>query len=197
MRPSTNSDTPSRQQGAALFMALIILLILTILGVFGMNISRLENLMAGNAQFQTTALNNAEYVLARGIEDIQGVVNDVTITNFPSGGSGKPYHDISESAVLPESLNWTDSSSTPIFNFKTVALPDTNNDGADGTGKYVIVNVGPFREGESVSWQDITNGCDLGSYVQAFMVTAQSESARGAKRNVQSVVVTSLIGQQC
>ena len=54
-------------------MALIFLLILTILGVFGMNLSRLENLMAGNAQFQTTALNNAEYVLARGEKDIQDI----------------------------------------------------------------------------------------------------------------------------
>ena len=62
--------SPRRQAGAALFMALIFLLILTLLGVFGMNVSRLENLMAGNTQFQTTALNTAEYTLARGIEEI-------------------------------------------------------------------------------------------------------------------------------
>ena len=75
-----------RQAGAALFMALIFLLILTILGVFGMNVSRLENLMAGNSQFQTTALNNAEYTLARGIEDIQLVESSApsSVSNLKS-----------------------------------------------------------------------------------------------------------------
>lgn len=182
-------DSPSRQQGAALFMALIILLVLTILGVFGMNISRLENLMAGNAQFQTTALNNAEYTLARGIEDLQDNIVNAGIA-FPGGGTGLPYHDISETAVQPESLNWVDSSSNPVFNFKTIDLPDTNGDGADGAGKYVIVNAHVTNnEGESFAYEDVTNPPPGGS-VQSFVITAQSETKRGAKRIVQSVVVT-------
>ena len=57
---------PSRQKGVALFMALVILLVLTILGVFGMNLSRLENMMAGNNQFQVTALSNAELAVSAG-----------------------------------------------------------------------------------------------------------------------------------
>jgi Tfp pilus assembly protein PilX len=73
MKFSKTIDALPHQQGAALFMALIMLLVLTILGVFGMNMSRLENLMAGNAQFQTTALNNAEYALSRGVEDWKSV----------------------------------------------------------------------------------------------------------------------------
>ena len=188
MQFSIPIDSPSRQQGAALFMALIILLVLTILGVFGMNISRLENLMAGNAQFQTTALNNAEYTLARGIEDVQDVASSGLA--FPAGGAGLPYHDISEAVVQPDSLNWVDSSSNPIFNFKAISLPDTNGDGADGTGKYVIVNAGVVNnEGESFAYVDVTNPPPGGS-VQSFVITAQSDSARGAKRTVQSVVVT-------
>jgi len=51
------------KRGTALFMSLIFLLIMTILGVFGMNISRMENLMAGNNQFQAQALNNSELAL--------------------------------------------------------------------------------------------------------------------------------------
>ena len=50
-------------------MALIFLLIMTILGVFGMNMSRMENLMAGNNQFQVQALNDSELAL-REVEDI-------------------------------------------------------------------------------------------------------------------------------
>ena len=72
-RPDRCLNPVPRQRGAALFMALIFLLILTVLGVYGMNVSRLENLMSGNAQFQTTALNNAEYVLAKAERDLETI----------------------------------------------------------------------------------------------------------------------------
>ena len=44
------------QHGTALFMALILLLVMTLLGINGMNIARLENRMAGNSQVQVTVL---------------------------------------------------------------------------------------------------------------------------------------------
>ena len=159
-----------RQTGAALFMALIFLLILTILGVFGMNVSRLENLMAGNTQFQTTALNNAEYTLARGIEDIQLV---------ESSGSSYPttagYHTAGD--IDPSDLTWS-------FTRKDVSLPDGS------TGEYVIINAGTDNDdGEDSSYAGTILPAP-GSIVQVFLVTAQSESSRGAKRIVQSVVVT-------
>lgn len=183
MRVYKTTDALTRQQGAALFMALIVLLILTVLGVFGMNIARLENLMAGNAQFQTTALNNAEYTLSRGIEDIQSIA--ASGLAFPS--SGNPYHDISDSAVHPENFDWSG------FTYESVDLPDTADDGddvADGNGKYIIVNAGVTNnEGESFSYEDITNP-PPGAAVQSFVISAQSETKRGAKRIVQSVVVT-------
>ncbi|MCK5383316.1 MAG: hypothetical protein KAJ65_06095 [Gammaproteobacteria bacterium] len=169
-QPHKNYRSCHRQAGAALFMALIFLLILTILGVFGMNVSRLENLMAGNTQFQTTALNNAEYTLARGIEDIQLV---------ESSGSSYPttagYHTAGD--IDPSDLVWG-------FTKKNVSLPDGS------TGDYVIINAGTDNDdGEDSSY----TGTILpppGSIVQVFLVTAQSESSRGAKRIVQSVVVT-------
>jgi type IV pilus assembly protein PilX len=159
-----------RQAGAALFMALIFLLILTILGVFGMNVSRLENLMAGNAQFQTTALNNAEYTLARGVEDILKVESDGIA--YPTGAG---YHTVGD--YDPSDLVWN-------FTTKTVSLPDGS------TGKYVILNAGTDNDdGEDSSYNGTINPAP-GAIVQVFLVTAQSESSRGAKRIVQSVVVT-------
>jgi Tfp pilus assembly protein PilX len=159
-----------RQAGAALFMALIFLLILTMLGVFGMNVSRLENLMAGNTQFQATALNNAEYTLARGIAAIRKVDTDglayPTIAGYHTDGD----HD-------PSELVWN-------FTKQTVSLPDGSN------GDYVIVNAGTDNDdGEDSSYNGVINPAP-GAVVQVFLVTAQSESSRGAKRIVQSVVVT-------
>lgn len=160
-----------QQNGAALFMALIFLLILTILGVFGMNTSRLENMMAGNAQFQTTALNNAEYTLARGIEDIQAI--EAAGNPYPT--SGAPYYAAGD--IDPSALVWG-------FASQSVSLSD------GGTGTYVIVNAGTDNDdGEDNSYSGVINPVP-GAIVQVFLVTGQSESSRGAKRTVQSVVVT-------
>ena len=178
-----------QQGGAALFMALIFLLILTILGVFGMNMSRLQNLMAGNAQFQTTALNNAEYVLVRGENDIQNLVD---------AGTGNPFLTTIEDrywdagTINPTALVW------PFANMK-ISIPDVNGDKSDtdgdgvfddGTGFYVIEDAGlDNSKGECSTYE-----CKIdplpSAIVQVFLVTAQSSSSKGAKRIVQSVVVT-------
>ena len=68
---TTTSPISHRQRGAALFMALIFLLIMTLLGVFGMNLSRMENMMAGNNQFQALALNHAELMLDAGLREVE------------------------------------------------------------------------------------------------------------------------------
>lgn len=167
--------TPSRhrQQGAALFMALIFLLILTVLGVFGMNISRLENMMAGNAQFQTTALNNAEYTLARGVEDILQI--ESSSLPFPSSAG---YYTVGD--IDPSVLVWSSFANGT----RSVTLPDGS------TGVYVIANAGTDNDdGEDSSYSGQINPSP-GAIVQVFLVTAQSESSRGARRIVQSAVVT-------
>jgi hypothetical protein len=189
--PHIPSLQHSRERGAALFMALIFLLILTILGVFGMNTSRLENLMAGNAQFQTTALNNAEYTLVRGETDITTITN-TGILPFSDWGIDDHYYLIDTSGVASTDLVWS-------FTSQKVSIPDINSDGSDtdgdgtaddGTGYYIIENAGlAFADGESGSFTDLTNP-PPNSIVQVFLVSAQSESSKGAKRIVQSVMVT-------
>ncbi len=49
-----------RQQGAALVIALILLLVLTVLAVSGMNSASVELLMSGNEQYRQTAFRAAE-----------------------------------------------------------------------------------------------------------------------------------------
>jgi type IV pilus assembly protein PilX len=49
-----------KQSGAALIVGLILLLVLTVLGVSGMNTSRMEVRMAGNMQFRQDAFQLAE-----------------------------------------------------------------------------------------------------------------------------------------
>lgn len=56
----TNISSRQRQQGATLVVGLILLLVLTVLGVSGMNTSTLELTMASNAQFHQDAFQAAE-----------------------------------------------------------------------------------------------------------------------------------------
>jgi len=56
---------PSRQQGAALVVGMILLLVLTLLAISGMNTATLELQMAGNAQYGQNAFQIAETGIER------------------------------------------------------------------------------------------------------------------------------------
>ena len=51
---------PQRQRGAALIVGLVLLMVLTVLGVSGMNTATLELTMASNAQYNQDAFQAAE-----------------------------------------------------------------------------------------------------------------------------------------
>ena len=194
----------TRQRGAALFMALIFLLILTMLGVFGMNVSRMENLMAGNAQFQTTALNNAEYALTMGERDLQTLADGGGVNPFLAADTTDQYFCANDDSCLRTTGDADDPSFDPAalvwaFSSTQVELPDVGNDGSnsdgdsnpdDGTGQYVIVDAGYDNgTGECVTQQCRQNTL-AGAQVHVFQVTARSTSSRGAKRVIQSAYVT-------
>jgi hypothetical protein len=163
-----------RQRGAALFMALIFLLILTILGVFGMNISRMENLMAGNAQFQTSALNNAELAVATARAELQTALDSglefFTTGDFLYDSSGE---NPGAETVDPSQLDWSS------FNHGTLS--------GDPNSKFIVEYAGcDVKLGNTVD--DCNASCfDTQSCGYVFLVTTQSETSRGAKRNVQQV----------
>ena len=163
-----------RQRGAALFMSLIFLLILTILGVFGMNISRMENLMAGNAQFQTSALNNAELAISTARNDLQnaleGGLEFVDTGDFLYDSSGE---NPGAESVDPSALDWS------TFTHGTIS--------GDSKSKYIVEYAGcDVKLGNTVD--DCNASCfDTQSCGYVFLITTQSETSRGAKRNVQQV----------
>lgn len=66
-----NLFTASRQEGAALVVGLLLLLVLTLLAVSGMNTASLELIMAGNTQYQQNAFQAAEVGIERALVDGQ------------------------------------------------------------------------------------------------------------------------------
>ena len=162
------------QRGVAMIMALIFLLIMTILGVFGMSASRTENLMAGNNQFQVAALNNAEFTLGVGEQKIEDILGALPFTDWNETGDAF-YDRTSESSEVIDTH-------APDWGFSYQAVDPSN--------RYVIEYAGS----ESIPGNDAsiegTSACLAGSCVWVFLTAAQAETSRGARRIVQSVYVT-------
>jgi type IV pilus assembly protein PilX len=94
--PATNMK---HQQGAALVVGLLLLLVLTLLAVSGMNSASLEFIMAGNEQYRSNAFQAAE----AGIEQtmLQGAFNPGVV--LPQNLNGAPTAtDTWASQVLPQ-----------------------------------------------------------------------------------------------
>jgi len=86
------------QRGAALVVALLMLLVITLLAVAGMNSSATEFIMAGNEQYRQNAFQAAE----TGVE--QTIING----NFVPGVSDTPHTDV------PAAGSTTDTYSTTL-----------------------------------------------------------------------------------
>ena len=69
-----------RQQGAALVVGMILLMVLTLLAISGMNSATLELQMAGNAQYSENAFQAAETGIEEAMRDAQ--VNGTNTANI-------------------------------------------------------------------------------------------------------------------
>jgi type IV pilus assembly protein PilX len=110
----------NRQTGAALIVGLVLLLVLTVLGVSGMNMSTLELQMAGNSQAQQLAFQAAE----TGVDvALSGPVS--TTVSFPySADVGSAHYDSSIACAattdVPDGAYSSDESARAIH-FDTVS----------------------------------------------------------------------------
>ena len=99
----------SRENGAVLIVALVLLLVLTVLGVAGMQNTSMEERMAGNFRDRFTAFQAAEAALRRGEADIA----DITILQaMEASGDSVGYFEMGDTVdaknplVEPRSTNY-------------------------------------------------------------------------------------------
>lgn len=159
---------PKQQQGVALFMALIFLLIMTLLGMSGMNMARMENLMAGNHQFQAITLGKNELAL----REIEAVILDITEDGkpeFPDFKLANEYYRAGEISTVTPDWSQVDHATT-----------------ADGS-LYVVEYEPVTWLGNSARWQ----GPDLTAHL--FKITTRSTFARGTQRTTQIVYATTRV----
>lgn len=168
------------QRGAALFMSLLFLLIMTILGVAGMNLSRMENLMSGNNQFQTAALVNAELMMSSAIRDLETNLGAPFLNMNTTGDHFYLRNEDTTESIEPTDLNWT---------FSAASSTPTGGD-SDYGYRYVVEYIGQLEGSDDGDCSVVMKPKPVDCYRQIYTVTSQSDTSRGAKRTVQVVYVT-------
>lgn len=135
---------PGGQKGAALAMALVILLILTILGVTAMSTSSLEQKMAGNIQDVTRAFQAAESGVdktldsnANGFDLSAGSITVCNPCTFDSGKSGQAT--VATSLIQITQKPHRSSTSSGYGSVSTANI-DLVSQGQLGTGSYGRAN---------------------------------------------------------
>ena len=164
----------SNQQGSALAVALIFLLVIALLGALSLNNSYFESLMASNSQFHNRALHDAEYLLRIAEKDVSRVVANASPLQ-------SHYHQAGESGVDPSTIQW------PGWSDATASKIVTKN-GVNGA--YTIEYLGPVYESgsENIALEEHAKNNTASYYL--FRISALATAGKGSKRIVQSLYRT-------
>lgn len=132
--------SPSRQNGIALVMALVFLLLLTIIGIAALNTTSLEEKMAGNVKDRNLAFQAAESALSLGENWIYTQIGKPV---FPNNSTG--LYVPNSTTPNWDSVSWSGSS--------VVTYPNTPTASGSGTlgkvntqPKYIIEDMGETQE---------------------------------------------------
>lgn len=165
-KDKANNLNKSKQEGLALIMSLVILLVLTLLAVTSMNTSNLQILMTGNSQYQMIALNTAEDAINTAQKAVDELVNNSTA--ITSG-----YYNTTVPLDI-KNVNWDSG------NVATITA--TNS-------KYIVEFLKTQElNSSSKAWRQ--DAGIVGDDVSVFRITARTPASRGAMRYVQAIYVT-------
>jgi Tfp pilus assembly protein PilX len=167
---------PSRQRGISLVTTLVMMLAVMVLGLSAILVSKSEFMLAGNVQFQSGALNEAE---AAGVAAEQWISTGTNQTNAgfttynSSAGHLFPIGYMAANGIDPLTMTWSTSNSIQV--------------GSITSQRYLIEFLAKDRTliptGLAVGGRS-SSGCNK---VNVFRIIAQGGSARGATRMVQSI----------
>lgn len=171
---------PAAQSGSTLISAMMILILIMIIGTTSMSISDIQFKLAGNLQFESTAMTGSETAVVEAENWL------ATGTNYLNGGfttysNLTPHlHPIGRIAALAAPANdvltmtWSDSNSRE------------STSSTSGTQRYIIEML---EQNVKLLGDDVSSGgrkSTACSQVNIYRVTARGVSARNATRFVQT-----------
>lgn len=104
MKPENPFHFNNEQNGAVLVTSLILLLVMTLIGITGMQTSTLEEKMTGNMRDRNLAFQAAESALRAG----ESFLTQATLPNFTTAGTNGLYALSANPSVKDDSF-WTSS----------------------------------------------------------------------------------------
>jgi type IV pilus assembly protein PilX len=186
-------DRPaSRQRGVVLFIALIVLVAMTLAGIAIMRSVDTGNVVAGNLAFKEGTLSAADNGIARAFTWLTTTINNpLTYATLEQDIVPQGYH-----AVVSDPPDWTDDA---VWNGQSLSL---SADGAGNTIDYMVQrmcdNAGPYSSvncaqtprvgGESGNSQAVGGTQFNSPPVVYYRVTVRVRGARETLSIVQSLV---------
>jgi len=180
---------PARQRGATLVIAMLVLVLIMMIGITAISTSDTQYKLAGNLQFEDSALNNAETAVAAAEAWLSTGTNyrNAAFTAVAATANPDPGSDPATPQLLPMTsvaAIRTARSSNPL----TVAWADTNSlaVAANPRQRYRIelMSLNNKLTGSSqVVGGRVSTACNQ---VNTYLITARGESARGATKLVQT-----------
>ena len=171
------SHPPSRQKGATLIIALILLVLIMTLGIAAFNSSKVQFKLAGNLQFEEIAMNNAETAVAAA-EGWLSAPNNFRNAGFSTYSSTTPHlHPIDHIKNLAAPAN------DPL----TMAWDGTSDVQVGSTNQRYMIQLMSANNtllGSGLAQGAATaKGCNK---VNTYMITARGQATRGATKFIQS-----------
>lgn len=134
-----------RQSGSVLMVSLVILLVLTLLGVSGMNTTVMQERMAGNVQESLSAFQAAEAGLRDGEKDV--ALNLYNGSASCSGGACEPAATGLDVWKNPALVDWEAGTNTVVYGARS------NQDELENVARqpaYVIERLSVVERGMSI-----------------------------------------------
>ncbi len=164
-------NIPSKQRGAALFVSLIMLLLMTMIGLAATRSSNLELIMGTNTQNAAQALLRAENSTLDGEERIIANFNGAPSTDFSINTADGLYRD---DEIVVDALNWA-------------ALNNETAGAAPELREYIIEYLGPV----TASGGSLGMGTGAAANTRyLYRVSGRGSASRGSERVVQTIFAT-------
>jgi Tfp pilus assembly protein PilX len=183
MRRNMARHFPARQRGATLVIALLILVLIMMIGITAVTTSNTQYKLAGNLQFEDSAMNNAEAA----VTGAESWLNTSTAAvppvphyldpGFTTAGATPELLPIGASSS-PLTMAWSDANSKSVVD---------NAGNSNPAQRYIIqmMSTSNLLQGSSAAMgAQQKSPCSLG--VNTYLITGRGTSARGASKFVQS-----------
>ena len=187
MRRLSTRRLPARQRGATLVIALLILVLIMMIGITAISTSSTQFKLAGNLQFEDSAINNAETAITAAENWLSTGTNysNAGFTTYAAGATPQllPIGRLAglvAPANSPLTMTWTNANSL------CAGSVDLACTGGNSQQRYFIEQMSLNNQllGSSrVVGGRASTTCNK---VNTYLITARGQSARGATKFVQS-----------